>query len=118
HLATSSTLDLDIRPDSAWGTRTYYLNDGADVALTLVKGASSWRIHQRYLATGLDETAAVRVSINGTPTNVATVGDRQNGFIMAVNAQGDEVPEAGFYVKGPFGQQEPGTSTATTGHTG
>src|SRR5690606_34332447 len=64
------------------------------------------------------EMAAVRISINGTPTNVATVGDRQNGFVMAVDAQGDEVPEAGFYVKGPFGQQEPGTSAATNGHTG
>src|SRR5690606_9723955 len=118
HLATSSTLDLDIRPDSAWGTRTYYINDGANVALTLVKGASRWRIIQRYLSTDLDEMAAVRISINGTPTNMATVGDRQNGFVMAVDAQGDEVPEAGFYVKGPFGQQEPGTSAATNGHTG
>src|SRR5690606_20073120 len=118
HLAIGSTLGAAVRPDSAWGTRTYYLNDGANVALTLVKGASSWRIHQRYLSTGLDEMAAVRISINGTPTNVATVGDRQNGFIMAVDAQGDEVPEAGFYVKGPFGQQEPGTSIATSGHTG
>src|SRR5690606_34752804 len=34
HLATGSTLGASVRPDSTWGTRTYYLNDGANVALT------------------------------------------------------------------------------------
>ena len=121
HLALSSTLGHSVRPDTTWGNRTFYVNDGSDVAFTLVKpgNTNTWRIQQRYLATGLDEAAAARLYVNGTPTNVAIIGDRQNTYIMAVNGAGTEQTQAGFYVKGPFGLQESGTTAASgDAHTG
>ena len=118
HVASGSTLGASVRPDSSWGTRTYYLNDGDDVGLTLVKGSGpTWRYHQRYLLTGLDEMAALRLSLNGTPTNLAVVSDRQGSFLMAVEASGAEKSEAGFYLTGPFGQLESGSAAATDGGT-
>ena len=118
HVASGSTLGASVRPDSSWGTRTYYLNDGDDVGLTLVKGSGpTWRYHQRYLLTGLDEVAALRLSLNGTPTNLAVVSDRQGSFLMAVEASGAEKSEAGFYLTGPFGQLESGSAAATDGGT-
>ncbi len=61
--------------------------------------------------------AALRLSLNGTPTNLAVVSDRQGSFLMAVEASGAEKSEAGFYLTGPFGQLESGSAAATDGGT-
>jgi RHS repeat-associated protein len=123
HLATTVNRALDgANPDSTVGFRTYYVYDGNDVAFTLVKPSSgtTWRIQQRYVNTGLDENVAARLWLNGTPTSLALVTDRQGGYIMGVKANGTEETSTGFYLRNAFGKMESGSTAAASleTHTG
>ncbi len=108
-------------PDSAWGHRTYYVYDGADVAFTLMKpaGSNGWRIQQRYLVTGLDEAGAARIWLDGSQQNLGIISDRQGGFLLAVRPDGLEETRTGFYLRNPFGAVEGGDpADASDKHTG
>jgi RHS repeat-associated protein len=122
HLAASPDRGALARPDSTVGFRTYYVYDGNDVALTLVRPSTgtTWRIQQRYVNTGLDENVAARLWLNGTPTSLALVTDRQGGYIMGVKANGLEETSTGFYLRNAFGKMESGSTAASSmeTHTG
>jgi hypothetical protein len=113
HLATTTTRGSLARPDSTVGFRTYYVYDGSDVVFTLVRPSTgtTWRIQQRYVNTGLDENVAARLWLNGTPTSLALVTDRQGGYIMGVKANGTEETTTGFYLRNAFGKVESGSTT-------
>jgi RHS repeat-associated protein len=120
HVADGSTV-IKAGPDSAWGHRTYYVYDGADVAFTLMKpaGSNGWRIQQRYLVTGLDETVAARLWLDGSQQNLGIISDRQGGFLMAVRPDGLQETRTGFYLRNPFGATEGGDAAdASDKHTG
>jgi RHS repeat-associated protein len=93
-----------------------------DVAFTLVRPSSgtTWRIQQRYVNTGLDENVAARLWLNGTPTSLVLVSDRQGGYIMGVKANGLEESSTGFYLRNAFGKMESGSTAASSmeTHTG
>jgi RHS repeat-associated protein len=122
HLATTEDRGSLARPDSTAGFRTYYVYDGSDVAFTLVRPSTgtTWRIQQRYVNTGLDENVAARLWLNGTPTSLALVTDRQGGYIMGVKANGLEETSTGFYLRNAFGKLESGSTAASSmeTHTG
>ena len=122
HLATTTTRGSLARPDSTVGFRTYYVYDGNDVAFTLVRPSTgtTWRIQQRYVNTGLDENVAARLWLNGTPTSLALVTDRQGGYIMGVRNNGTEETSTGFYLRNAFGKMESGSTAASSleTHTG
>lgn len=122
HLATTSDRGGLARPDSTVGFRTYYVYDGNDVAFTLVRPSTrtTWRIQQRYVNTGLDENVAARLWLNGTPTSLALVTDRQGGYIMGVKKDGTEETSTGFYLRNAFGKMESGSTAASSleTHTG
>jgi RHS repeat-associated protein len=92
------------------------------VAFTLVRPSTgtTWRIQQRYVNTGLDENVAARLWLNGTPTSLALVTDRQGGYIMGVKANGLEETSTGFYLRNAFGKMEIGRTAAISmeTHTG
>jgi RHS repeat-associated protein len=92
------------------------------VAFTLVKPSSgtTWRIQQRYVNTGLDENVAARLWLNGTPTSLALVTDRQGGYIMGVKNNRTEETRTGFYLRNAFGKMESGSTAAQSleTHTG
>ena len=51
-------------PDSVGGYRTYYIYDGSDVALQLVRSGSTWLVDHRFLTGGIDQQLIGRFSIN------------------------------------------------------
>ncbi len=118
-------------PGLTWnpaGNRTYYVYDGSDVSMTLVRASGNWRIHQRFLTGGVDQPLAGWFSNNSGSSSQALVlvTDEQGSVRAAVKADGTREGNAAYFNRSPFGSMEgaSGTgagSTATnteTGYTG
>lgn len=93
------------RPDSTWTLRNYYVYDGSDVALTLVKSGSTWRIQQRYVMGGVDEPLATRVWTGDATLqeSLVLVPDRQGTAVTAIKGNGDEECRVAYTNRGAFG---------------
>lgn len=102
------------QPDS--GSRTFYYYDGADVALSVVRGpANHYWVGQRYLTGGLDAQLAGRFTNNGgSPRTLALVGGQNGTAVVNVLPDGTEDLSAGVIVRGPFGTLEGGGSAPST----
>src|SRR5690606_23436534 len=78
-------------PDSVGGYRTYYIYDGSDVALELVRSGSTWSVDRRFLTGGLDRQLAGRFSVGGAYKNILLVADRGGSVIRALDSAGTAV---------------------------
>jgi RHS repeat-associated protein len=114
------------RPDSTWTLRNYYVYDGSDVALTLVKSGSTWRIQQRYVMGGVDEPLATRVWTGDATLqeSLVLVPDRQGTSVTAIKGNGDEECRVAYASHGAFGALDGVTTpcgnaiNVATGYTG
>jgi lysozyme len=107
-------------PSDTTGTRTFYVYDGSDVALTVVKSATTWWVHQRYLTGGVDAQLAGRFSpaFSWTPQNLVLVGDYQGSPVAAIKADGTQETNAKFWSRSPFGGAEAASGTGGSTNTG
>ncbi len=111
-------------PLTAGGSTSFYLYDGANVALTVVKTGGSWNIRQRYLTGGVDQVLAGRFSGGPSGTlNLALVGDRQGTTLAAIKPDGNKENSATYFGRDPFGGFDVGNVSAgatntETGFTG
>ncbi len=112
-----------MNPATLTTPRTYYVYDGDDVALVLVRSGGSWIVRQRYLTGGLDDQVAGRFNYTGTPRNLALVRTRDGTTLTAVRADGTQEVESWYYSRDPFGKIDQlvgtvGTISSETGFTG
>ncbi len=112
-----------MNPATLTTPRTYYVYDGNDVALVLVRSGGSWAVRQRYLTGGLDDQVAGRFSYGATTRNLALVRTRDGTTLTAVRADGTQEVESWYYSRDPFGKIDQllgtvGTISSETGFTG
>jgi RHS repeat-associated protein len=104
------------------GARTYYVYDGADVALTLVRNGTTWWVRQRYVTGGVDNVLAGRFSQNlsAVAQNLALIADRQGTTLAAMKPDGTQESSTAYFSRNPFGLQEgaSGSGGATNTETG
>jgi RHS repeat-associated protein len=119
---SGETYTPGLLPSDTTGTRTFFVYDGTDVALTVVKSAATWWVHQRYLTGGVDAQVAGRFSpaYAWTPQNLVLVGDYQSSTVAAIKADGTQETNAKFWTRSPFGGLEgaSGTGGSTNSGTG
>jgi RHS repeat-associated protein len=97
-----------IAPTATTGIRNYYVYDGSDVALTLVKSGGSWWVRSRYLSGGLDDPIAGRFSetASSTQQNLGLVNDRQGTTLAAMKPDGTQEIRVWWFSKNPFGMSD------------
>ena len=107
-------------PNDSTGIRTFYIDDGSDVALTVVKSFSTWWVGQRYLPGGLDAQLAGRFTdAGGWPTqSLALVGDYQGSTVAAIKSDGTQETNARFWSRSPYGTLEAASGTGGSTNTG
>ena len=96
-----------VSPATATGPRSYYVYEGNDVAMVLVRSGGSWWVRQRYLTGGLDNQVAGRFTYlnSGTVTrNLALVNTRDGTTLTAVRADGSQEAESWYLSRDPFGK--------------
>ena len=111
--------------DPVMGTRTYYIYDGSDIALTVVGQNGTFSVRQRFLVGGVDQPllGRFRDSGYGTFENLALVGDRQGSTVAAVKEDGNMELQSTYYSTDAFGGADdggatPGDVSTGTGYTG
>ncbi|MGH9893741.1 MAG: RHS repeat-associated core domain-containing protein, partial [bacterium] len=112
-------------PPDTLGVRTFFVYDGPDVRLSVVKSGSTWWLYQRYMTGGLDDQVAGRFAQNfsATAQNLVLVGDYQGSTVAAVKSDGTQETNATYFSHGPFGASESpsgtgGSTNPGTGFTG
>jgi len=89
------------------GTRTYYIYDGSDVAITLVGNSSGppTSLHQRFLVGGVDQPLAVWTTNSGSGTvgALALIADRQGSIRQAMTPAGLSEGNANYWNRNAFG---------------
>src|SRR6266498_3808841 len=87
------------------GTRTFYVYDGNDVALSLMRtGTGAFTVRARYLVGGVDNAIAGRFySENGLTRSLALINDRQGTTLAAMRGDGTSEDNVSFFTKDPFG---------------
>lgn len=89
------------------GTRTYYVYDGNDVALTLGRsGAGAFYVRARYLVGGIDNPLAGRFYNETGPIqleNLGLINDRQGTTLAAMRGTGVQEDNATYFTRDPFG---------------
>jgi len=120
---TSDNWYPDVDPSD--GRRTYYVYDGADVAMTVVDGPSQFGVRQRFLVGGVDQPllALIRETPGDNFRSLALIGDRQGSTVAAVKHDGNMELNATFYSTDAFGAGDdggasPGDLGTGTGFTG
>ncbi len=97
----------NIAPTSTTGQRTYYVYDGSDIALILVRNGAngSWWVKSRYLTGGLDQQLGGRFTTNvaSTAENLALVADRQGTSLAGMKADGSQEGQTYYYSRNAFG---------------
>jgi RHS repeat-associated protein len=101
------------------GNRTFYVYDGNDVAMTVLRGTDgSWSVRQRFVTGGLDEQLAVR----SVSKNIVLVGDRAGSTLVGVNNTGAVETQTSYWVRDAFGNVDQFTGATSinteTGFTG
>jgi RHS repeat-associated protein len=106
-------------PADTVGQRTFYLCDGSDVELTVVKSGTTWWLYQRYITGGVDDQIGGRFAqqFSATAQNLALVADHQGSALAAIKADGTQETNALYYSRSPFGSRETGTGTGGSGST-
>jgi RHS repeat-associated protein len=111
-----------IPPGGPTGPSTFYVYDGADMALTLVHSGTSWWPKARYLTGGIDQSLAGR--FDGA-SNLALIGDRQGTTLVALRGDGTKEINAIYYSRDAYGgllgvpgQAPEGSTYTETGYTG
>jgi RHS repeat-associated protein len=102
----SSRSDMYVEQDplDASGQWTYYVYDGADVAMTLIGGpGKSWAVQHRYATGGLDNQLAVRVWTGGAYSNLLLVGNRQNTTLEALDQYGQVDNRVYYFYQNAYG---------------
>jgi RHS repeat-associated protein len=90
-------------PDSVGGYRTYYIYDGSDVALQLVRSGSTWTVDQRFLTGGLDRQLIGRFSLGGAYKNESLIADRNGSTVKALDSTGATETNAAYFPRNSFG---------------
>ncbi|MDZ4862278.1 MAG: RHS repeat-associated core domain-containing protein [Gemmatimonadota bacterium] len=90
-------------PDSVGGFRTYFVYDGSDVALELVRSGSTWSVDRRFLSGGLDRPLLGRFNVAGTYKNTTLVADRTGSILKAVTSTGTLESNANYFPRNAFG---------------
>ncbi len=90
-------------PDSIAGSRTYYVYDGNDVALELVRSGSTWSVDRRFLTGGLDKPLGGRMNVAGTYKNITFVADRGGSIVNALESNGAAVSNPLYFPRDAFG---------------
>ena len=90
-------------PDSVSGYRTYYVYDGSDVAMELVRTGGTWRVDRRFLSGGLDRPIGGRLFTGTTYQNIVFVTDRGGSVINALDSAGAGVTNPAYFPRNAFG---------------
>src|SRR6185437_8724345 len=92
-------------PTDTTGTWTYYMYDGSDVALTVAKIGSTWKVTSRYISGGTDQPVLGRFSnLGGTGTeNLGLVEDKQGTTLAAMKSDGTQESNAYYFGRNAFG---------------
>jgi len=88
------------------GGRTFYVYDGSDMALKVVKtGTGAWSVRARYLTGGLDNNLAGRFQdeASAVTRNLTLVNDRLGSTLAAIRADGTLEPNATYFSRDPYG---------------
>jgi RHS repeat-associated protein len=110
---------------SPTGNRTFYVYDGSDVALTVVKSGSSWWVKARYLTGGIDDNLGGRFrdDAGGAAHSLALVNDQQGSTLAAMTAGGSQETSTQYFSRDPYGglvgaSGTGGSTNTETGFTG
>ena len=97
------------------GTRNYYIYDGNDVVVTLVRHSNgAWWVRSRYMVGGLDQPLAGRfVYAAGSGRNLALVTDRQGTTVAAMDSTGTQETMVSYFSRDPWGKLLSGGSDNT-----
>ncbi|MGH9817008.1 MAG: RHS repeat-associated core domain-containing protein, partial [Candidatus Acidiferrales bacterium] len=122
---TQRTTGSNWAPSAMTGGRTFYVYDGNDVALTIVRtGSGAAWVKARYLTGGVDDVIAGRFrSDAGVTQNLALINDRQGTTLAAMRGDGSQEDNATYFTRDPYGgligASGPGGAMSTeTGFTG
>jgi len=91
---------------SPTGNRTFYVYDGSDVALTVVKsGGSTWWVKARYLTGGIDDNLGGRFrdDAGGAAHSLALANDNQGSTLAAMTAGGLQETSVQYFSRDPYG---------------
>jgi RHS repeat-associated protein len=102
------------------GNRTYYVYDGSDVALMLVKTSlGAWRVQSRFIVGGVDQPLGGWFNTgSGTgPENLVFVNDYQGSTRAAVRADGTREDNAQYFSRNAFGALEGASGTGSSYNT-
>jgi len=102
-LSTVSSILPYPDPNGVGGFRTYYIYDGNDVALELVRSGGTWSVDRRMLSGGLDRPLTGRFKILGAYQNIALIGDQTGSIIKAVKPDGTAETSAPYFPHNSFG---------------
>jgi RHS repeat-associated protein len=104
---------------SPTGNRTFYVYDGSDVALTVVKSGSTWWVKARYVTGGVDNNLGGRFrdDAGGAAQNLALVNDQQGSTLAAMQAGGAQEASAQYFSRDPYGGLVGATGTGGTVNT-
>jgi len=119
HVTQGGTWNSQYPAQPAEGNRTYYVYDGSDVAISVVRNGSSWWVHQRFLTGGVDQPLAGYFMTNsGTPTGpLALIADYQGSIRQAMGPAGLSEPSASYFPHNPFGALEGASGSGSTTNT-
>jgi RHS repeat-associated protein len=118
HLQGGSTWLPGMAPTS--GTRAYYIYDGADVSMMLMRQGSAWWIAQRLMTGGVDQPMGGYFYTNGglASRSLALITDYQGTARAAIRSDGTQESEATLFSRSPFGalQGATGAGNASTSY--
>lgn len=96
-----------IAPTTTTGQRTYYVYDGSDIALILVRNGvnGTWWVKSRYLTGGVDQQLGGRFTTNvlSTAENLALVADRQGTTLTGMKSDGSQEAQTYYFSRNAFG---------------
>jgi len=126
-MITLRTTGFNWAPDAitTGGTRTFYVYDGNDVALSIHRnGSGVFAVRARYLVVGVDNAIAGRFAGDFTaPKNLALINDRQGTTLAAMRGDGTQEDNVTYFTKDPFGgligaTNQGGSMNTETGYAG
>lgn len=99
------------------GSRTFYVYDGSDVALILVKsGAGSWWVKSRYLTGGVDNSlqGRFRSEDGGLTRNLVLINDRLGSTLASLHSDNTLEAATQYFDRDPYGGLKGATGTGGT----
>lgn len=99
------------------GSRTFYVYDGSDVALIVVKsGSASWWVKSRYLTGGVDNNlqGRFRSEDGGLTRNLVLINDRLGSTLASLHSDNTLEPSTQYFDRDPYGGLKGATGTGGT----